>query len=240
VLASDAARGRLLLADAGRSFEGLGNPPALWLRLLPRSAELQRDTDVPASVPDRTLPRRPGLYDGLARSELPLEAAEVEQLRRFAPRFAELCDELSGFGLAAAIQHDDLRHRNTFVDGERLRIVDWGDASRSHPFVSLVVAFRFLEEHNGLRQDDPWFARLRDAYLEPWDSGLSAAFELAERLGRSRTRSAGSRCGASRRKGAAGLRRAVPRRAPSGARRGVGRGRPPLVTGRADMDSPAG
>jgi hypothetical protein len=30
---------------------------------------------------------------------------------------------------------------------------------------------------------DPWFARLREAYLEPWGSGLPAAFALAIRVG---------------------------------------------------------
>ncbi len=65
-----------------------------------------------------------------------------------------------------------------------MRIIDWGDSSRSHPFVSLVVPFRFLEEQHGLAPSDPWYARIRDAYLEPWGTGLVAAFELAQRLGR--------------------------------------------------------
>lgn len=184
VLACDAARGWLLTADAGTSFRQLGNSPELWLRLLPRYAELQRDATVAAAVPDRTLERWPELYEGLAASDLPLEPAEVERLHGLAPRFAEQCDELAGYGLRAAIQHDDLHDTNAFVDGDRLRIADWGDASLSHPFASLVVPFRFLEERNGLRPGDPWFARLRDAYLEPWGSGLGDALELAERLGR--------------------------------------------------------
>ena len=36
---------------------------------------------------------------------------------------------------------------------------------------------------NGLRPDDPWFARLRDAYLEPWGRGLTSTFDLALRVG---------------------------------------------------------
>jgi hypothetical protein len=139
---------------------------------------------VPEAVPDRTLARWPELYDDLLDSELPLTTSEVAQLRRFAPRFAELCEELAAYGLPAAIQHDDLHHRNAYVDGPRLRIIDWGDSSRSHPFASLVVTFRFLEEHNRLPPDDPWFATLRDAYLEPWGAGLTEAFNLAQRLGR--------------------------------------------------------
>ena len=35
----------------------------------------------------------------------------------------------------------------------------------------------------GLAPGDPWFARLRDAYLEPWGRGLTGAFELAIRVG---------------------------------------------------------
>lgn len=184
ILACDSARGWLLTADAGRSFRALGNPPELWLRLLPRYAELQREAIVPAAVPDRTLPRWPELYAELAASELPLEPAEAERLRTYGPRFAALCEELAGHGLPAAVQHDDLHDTNAFVDGERLRIADWGDASLSHPFVSLVVTFRFLEERNGLEPADSWFAKLRDAYLEPWGTGLADAFELAQRLGR--------------------------------------------------------
>jgi hypothetical protein len=63
------------------------------------------------------------------------------------------------------------------------RLLDWGDASISHPFASLVVTFRFLEQRNRLAPDDPWFARLRDAYLEPWGGRLAGVFALALRVG---------------------------------------------------------
>jgi hypothetical protein len=184
VLAHDAARGWLLLADAGVAFDEIGNPPEEWLRLLPHYAELQRDASPPASIPDRTLERWPELFDELAAAQLPLDAIEAARLRGFAPRFAELCGQLAETPIPAAIQHDDLHQKNAFVDGESLRIIDWGDACRSHPFVSLVVTFRFLEERNGLRPDSRWFARLRDAYLEPWGTGLARAFELSQQIGR--------------------------------------------------------
>jgi hypothetical protein len=184
LLAHDVERGWLLLGDAGVPFDRLDNPPELWLQLLPRYAELQRDFTPPASVPDRNLERWPELFAELAASELPLQPPEIERLRAHGPRFTELCARLAEHGLPPAIQHDDLHHRNAFVDGDRLRIIDWGDASRSHPFVSLVVTFRFLEERNGLSPSDPWFVRLRDAYLEPWGEGLSEASELSQQLGR--------------------------------------------------------
>jgi Phosphotransferase enzyme family len=184
VVAAEMDRGWLLLADAGTSFDHLGNPPELWRSVLPGYAELQRDFSVPDSVPDRRLERWPELYDDLVGSDLPLTQPESTVLRRYAPRFAEQCAELASYGVPAAIQHDDLHHRNAYLDGEAIRIIDWGDASRSHPFASLVVTFRFLEERNGLAPADPPFAMLRDAYLEPWGTGLRDAFDLAQQLGR--------------------------------------------------------
>jgi hypothetical protein len=40
-----------------------------------------------------------------------------------------------------------------------------------------------LEERNRLAPDDPWFRRIRDAYLEGWGSGLTGLFDLAMRVG---------------------------------------------------------
>jgi hypothetical protein len=71
-----------------------------------------------------------------------------------------------------------------YSQGEQLRLLDWGDSSVAHPFFSLVVTFRFLEEINKLPPSDPWFARLRDAYLEPWGSGHEETFALAMRVGK--------------------------------------------------------
>ena len=81
------------------------------------------------------------------------------------------------------VQHDDLHMSNVYAQGEQLRVLDWGDSSISHPFVSLVVTFRFLEEVTKLPLGDPWFARLRDAYLEPYGRGLGGAFSLSMRVG---------------------------------------------------------
>ena len=127
----------------------------------------------------------PYSYEELLRLDLPLERDEIHRLRDFAARFAELCDELAAYDVPETIQHDDLHHANLYVHAGRMRVLDWGDASISHPFASLVVTFRFLEERTTLAPGDPWFARLRDGYLESWGQGLTAAFALALRIGSS-------------------------------------------------------
>ena len=189
VLGHDEERAWLLLADAGTPLRETGNPPQVWLDALPRYAELQRG-EVPHAaghlahgVPDLRVATLPDRYERLLSEPLPLEPADVERLRRFAPRFAHLCAELDGYPVPASVQHDDLHMANVYAHDGRLRLLDWGDASIGHPFASLVVTFRFLEEVNGLPPGDPWFARLRDAYLEPWGTGLGGVFELALRVG---------------------------------------------------------
>jgi hypothetical protein len=133
-------------------------------------------------VPDLRLARLPALYEELLRAELPLEAAEISALEAFRPRFSELCEELGGAGIEPTVQHDDLHLNNVYLKDGALRVLDWGDSSIAHPFFSLFETFRFLVEINRLSPDDPWFARLRDAYLEPWGAGHRGTFDLALRV----------------------------------------------------------
>lgn len=176
VLAHDAGRKLLLLADAGAPLGTFG-PPEPWLAVLALYAELQRgeaahvDEHLAAGVPDRRPAALPHLYERMLARPLPLEPDECAKLRAFAPRFAELCSELGAAGVPNSIQHDDLHGQNVYGK----RVLDWGDACVSHPFISLVVTFDHLHEHTGLR----------DAYLEPWGrpDELRDTFELAQRIG---------------------------------------------------------
>jgi len=189
VLAVDEARRWLLLGDAGIAVRELGNPPEAWFEALPSYAELQKGEigyaldHIGHGVPDLRMAALPAGYERLLASELPLARDDVNRLRDYAPRFTELCAALAELGIRESVQHDDLHMANLYTDGGRLRVVDWGDSSIAHPFFSLVVTFRFLEEFNHLAPDDPWFRRLGDAYLEPWGSGLEETFEIAIRVG---------------------------------------------------------
>jgi phosphotransferase family enzyme len=189
VLAHDEERAWLLLGDAGTPVGTFGNPPEAWLAGLPLYAELQRGEaeyakdQLAHGVPDLRVATLPWRYEELLQRELPLERDEIDRLRGFARRFAELSTELAAHDVPETIQHDDLHMANLYTDGERMRVLDWGDSSISHPFASLVVTFRFLEERTELPPTDPWFARLRDAYLEPWGNDLADVFALALRVG---------------------------------------------------------
>ena len=189
VLAVDEERHWLLLGDAGIAVGDLGNPPEAWLAALPRYAELQKGEldhavdHVSHGVPDMRMETLPAGYKRLLASELPLSAEDVLRLRGYEPAFTEMCADLAKVGIHESVQHDDLHLANLYSKDGRLRVVDWGDASIAHPFFSLVVTFRFLEEVNHLAPGNPWFRRLRDAYLEPWGSELEETFEIAIRVG---------------------------------------------------------
>jgi hypothetical protein len=191
VLGHDEQRAWLLLADAGPQVSEFGFEA--WVRAMARAlplyAELQRGeaAHVPehlaGGVPDLRPATWPARYADLLGRDLPLTADELSRLRRFGPRFDGLCAQLAGSGVPESIQHDDLHTSSLHRRDGRLRVLDWGDASVSHPFASLVVTFRFLEEIGKLPRDDRWHALLRDAYLEPWGPRLGEAFEIAIRAG---------------------------------------------------------
>ena len=189
VLAVDEGRRWMLLGDAGIAVGERGNPPEAWLEALPMYAELQKGETAYAldhighGVPDLRMAALPAGYKRLLTSELPLAIEDVKRLRDYAPHFTALCAGLAELGIQESVQHDDLHVANLYSEGDKLRVVDWGDSSIAHPFSSLVVTFRFLEEVNHLTPGDPWFRRLRDAYLEPWGSGLEENFEIAIRAG---------------------------------------------------------
>ena len=181
----------MLTRDAGRSIGALGNPPALWARILPRYAELQMgervfvDDHLAHGVLDLRVEQLPARYADLLGRDLPLDATEVAALRRFEPRFVELCAEAAAESPGDTIQHDDLHVNGVWIRDDVMRVMDWGDASIGHPFFSLYVTFRFLEmpEYGGLAAGDPWFARIRNAYLAPWGgTALVPAFERALRI----------------------------------------------------------
>jgi hypothetical protein len=189
VLAIDTVRSWMLTADAGDPLVDLGNPPELWLEILPRYAELQRGEashvgeHLASGLPDLRLESLPDQFDGLLAKPLPLDEGEADAARALRPRLEALVDELEAARIPHSMEHADLHNRSVFARRGELRVLDWGDSSVGHPFFSLVVTFDYLRD-TGLSPGDPWFDRLRDAYLEPWGAGLRQPFDLAQRLGR--------------------------------------------------------
>jgi hypothetical protein len=206
VLAADAARNWLLLADGGTRLRALPQKE----RGPDRAAEvgqvygrLQRDVAVyldemrALGTPDCRLAALPGLYAGLLEERRllgigapeGLTAEEHVRLLRLVPSVAEIAAELATFGVPETIQHDDLHWNNVMVREGRLLIFDWGDSTVSHPFLSLVVLLRGTARDLGVEPDSAPVLAVRDAYLDAWNLPLTRpererACRLADALGR--------------------------------------------------------
>jgi hypothetical protein len=179
-LAVEAARGWLLLPDGGSRLRDVtGGGPGLdqWERVLPQWAAIQRGLAdhagelVDAGVPDL---RPATLPDTLATltddTDARLASDDRMRLRNLLPMFTDWCAELEAAGIEPSLQHDDLHDGNVFVGAAGDRIFDWGDASVSHPFGTLLVTFRSIASRGlgDLPTQSRALDRLRDVYLETW------------------------------------------------------------------------
>jgi len=167
----------------------LGRYALLQQALTGRAEEL-----LALGVPDRrprTLPAAFELFErdkALLRvgEEDGLSVAQYARLLGMREQLEEWCAALEASGPPASIEHGDMHSANVFYGprGE-LKIFDWGDATLSHPFFSLIVPLRVLgyelEQQDGRerREDDPDLEWARRAYLEPWTEHAPIA-ELLE------------------------------------------------------------
>ena len=191
-LAVDRPRRLVLLPDGGTTMRGSGLSRRVeaWESMLGDYAELQiaaataADDLVAGGVPDHRPARLPELVTALLADDEAVLAGRPDGMDPAVRNrlvdglggYAQLCRALeAGPVPAATVQHDDLHDANVFVSGRRHRFFDWGDASVSHPFLSLLVALRMASRALEVPGDDPVLRRLRNAYLAPWGAFAEAA-----------------------------------------------------------------
>jgi hypothetical protein len=188
----------MLLPDGGptlRATESSTSLPA-WAAMLANYAQLQLDLlphvdDMLAfGVPDASPARLPEQVAALLADDDAMLLDRADGLpsvvrNRIAAdlgTYAEWCRVLADSGVPLALQHEDLHDNNVFAAADGHRFFDWGDATISFPFISLLVPLRAASRALGVADRDPVLLRLRDAYLEPW-SGYGSASELRELCG---------------------------------------------------------
>ena len=156
---------------------------AVWRGLLPRYAELQRsllgrEAELLATgLMDRRLDRIPGLLERVLDDDRWTPRESRARVRALVPAVERLCAELAVVGIGPSLDHDDLHDHNVLIRDGRASIIDWGDASLTHPFLVLAVTERFAAVAAGVAPDAPEIRALREEYLEPW-TGLAADRQL--------------------------------------------------------------
>ena len=192
LIAVDGERGWMLMRDGGEQLRASIRPTQdiqPWNPVITRFAELQLGLAEHVSeilavgIPDRRPATLPTLYRELLVDEQSLmidqekglTSAEFHQLQDLTPRFEQICAALIAFGIPASLNHGDFHDGNVLIKNGRITFFDWGDASVTHPFVSLRTFFVSIEI--SLKLDDyaftPEMASLLDLYLAPWQKFAS-------------------------------------------------------------------
>ena len=140
-----------------------------WERVLPAYADPQRKLSprvgelTAAGVPDERPHRIPELFSALLDKtdvlfvEEPdgLRPEEFARFRQLGSALATRCDVLAHSGIAPTVDHSDLHDGNVFVQDGSYAVFDWGDASLTHPFASLLVTMSALGARRGVSSDAP-------------------------------------------------------------------------------------
>lgn len=204
LLATDIHRHWMLMRDAGmplRQFIRTEKSIARWKDILPHYVGLQKDLAervthlLTLGVMDRRLAILPGMFEELIADQAAmlldqedsLTSEEYSRLKNSAPDFARMCEVLASFGIPETIHHDDFHDANVFIRDGRITFTDWGESAVAHPFFTLVVMMRGVDNSMGVD-----FSReskqVRDLYLEQWTSygtmeELRTIAKLAQRIG---------------------------------------------------------
>ena len=204
LLAVDTKRHWMLMRDAGtplRQFIRTEKSIVRWKDVLPLYVDLQkamaeRTTHLLAlGVMDRRLGKLPEMFENLIadksamllNQEESLTSEEYARLKNYGPEFARMCEKLTSFGIPETIHHDDFHDGNIFVHDGRIVFTDWGESAITHPFFTLVVMMRSVDNSIGV-DFSPESEEVRDMYLQYWTSHapldeLKSITKLAQRIG---------------------------------------------------------
>jgi len=145
---------------------------------------------------DRQLDRLPAMFTDLLIDEVSLlvdqpeslTSEEFQRLKAFVPQFKKMCVRLADYGIPESLNHDDFHDGNIFLQNGHIIFTDWGDAAITHPFLTLVVMLRGVENSLDVPPDAPQVQALRERYLNLWIeygslAELKQAAILAEQIG---------------------------------------------------------
>ena len=205
LLAVDTKRCWMLMRDAGvpiRQFIRAEKSIEPWREVLPLYVNLQKDLVshvddlLDLGVIDRRLSKWPALFEILIADEPAmllnteeegLTTEEYARLKASVSDFESMCEKVSASGIPETIHHDDFHDANIFTRDGQITFTDWGESAVTHPFFTLVVMMRSVD--NSFGADFSLEAELvREMYLEHWTSyapvdELRAIVKLAERIG---------------------------------------------------------
>ncbi|MEP7134192.1 MAG: phosphotransferase [Chloroflexota bacterium] len=204
LIAVDLERSWMLMRDSGtplRHYVRTDKSIERWQKVMPRYVNLQKDLTshvddlLALGVIDRRLTKLPALFETLIADEASmlldtedsLTTEEYSRLKKSVPEFTALCEKLASYGIPETLHHDDFHDANIFIKDEQVIFTDWGESAVTHPFFTLVVMMRSVDNSFGM-DFSPQADQVRDMYLEHWASyapleQLRSIVQLAQRIG---------------------------------------------------------
>ena len=204
LIAVDTERGWMLMRDGGEQLRKSIRPTkdvTLWEPVITRYADLQIgliehvDEILALGIPDHRLARLPELYSELLADEASLmldqekglSSADFQQVQALKPRFEQICADLAAFGIPETLNNGDFHDGNVLLKNGRVTFFDWGDATVTHPFVTLRTWFVSMEialELDDYAPPTTEVTELLNHYLERWETfgdteRLLAAYQLS-------------------------------------------------------------
>jgi hypothetical protein len=177
----------MLMRDGGEQLRASIRPAkdiAPWKPVIARYAEVQiglaeHITELLSlRIPDQRLSVLPARFAQLLTDEASmmidqekgLTTADWQQLKGMTSRFEEICAQLAACNIPDSLNHGDFHDGNVLRRDGRITFFDWGDASVTHPFVTLRTFFVSIEIALDLEDYSftPEMAELLDLYLEPF------------------------------------------------------------------------
>jgi aminoglycoside/choline kinase family phosphotransferase len=205
LLAVDTSHGWMLMCDGGEQLRASIRPTqdvTPWAPVIVRYADLQIELAnhieefLALGIPDHRPASLPALYKRLLSDEASLlidrekglTSAEVKQLHELAPRFKQICTNLTAYRIPDSLNHGDFHDGNVLLKNGRITFFDWGDANVTHPFVTLrtfIVSMEIALKLDDYAPPTPEMSALLDRYLERWQTFASkdkllAAYKLSK------------------------------------------------------------
>jgi len=196
ILAINPEQHWMLMQDFGGKPLSQVPDMARWQFALRQFAQMQIDWTqkidhlLNLGCPERRLDQLVAQIDPLL-ADLPtmpgLSPVELTQLQGLAPQLRALCAQLSCYRVPYTLEHGDFHAQNIILTDQGALYFDWSDCAIAHPFFSLSLFFRSIEQEGWFPHISQVRSLLRDAYLEPWLAyepmdRLIEAFELAQIL----------------------------------------------------------
>jgi hypothetical protein len=184
-VAIDGERGWMLVPHAGEPMcdqTDTANMLPLWKEVIGRYARMQvalgseREALSAVGLPDRGMQRLPHLLTELLANEpaiclgMPdgVSVSERDEMLLALPFLEQQCARITAAGIPESLDHGDLHDGNVLIEGDTLRVIDWGDAVITHPICSLVVTLTTIQGWQQVDWQAPQAIDLRDTYLQEW------------------------------------------------------------------------